>query len=1177
MRLCAGVIAQLMYLCRANGTHKNTIVESIIKSVDPIFASEYQVGSSDVNRLFNCKSGSGSGSKSHNSGGKHFTNLVKIAPTADYDVVCNSMASGLVNVLDIDKKELLVLALLDIVRRDSVISDEKAKSFEHYVKTSKQSLLEKDIFVLSELMAGLFLYALAATDNTVGRGCDLQECDVAKALADAYKHRSKIDEYKPEYNAAIHNAIDACGKDCVLCLDDRYLNSFTSQKNEICVYYSTDDLPGNSTDDNSTFNFNSVVSTAVSEDDKTAILKRFSVCFEKCVLEMSDRLPGLSRAATKLNTFGWIKKLMQGLEPDVVGMLDETLTEVVCLATALRSYILENRYNKINADEMKELDSLLHPEITIAQTKLPTEVLIALSQTDTFEQFSRISNNAFFRGSDGEKTVISFAALSIFFTNLYLILSRYANEYKDLIRFKTNVNLNLEDFGNHIPPHHISIEPDLNKRRIDVCMLCDEAVSHKAAVLFVNEFERALSSFEDVFSYIGFKVYYIRAKIRAFGSDNVSNHNFEAYTPTLMPLLAGGHLYGTNLVFIRELVQNAIDSVSTRLFMDGKTFSPDINVGIEVSDNADYITSLTVKDFGLGMSRTDIERYLTSIGRSFYTASDFKKLNIDYKPISSFGIGFLSCFLVCKNISIRSHKQDGSDESCELSIPNIEGCFFVENSTEPFPIGTEVRVEVDDNDREREVSLAALMDFADSHFLDVRFDINLSWDKRGFSLLDLNDKDGNQFNTFNSDIKELAKNNIQKPPCRFAFVNGGILAESEKVRAFRLDWWNRYLREKLEGIELREVRDRDNVFSHTICKHAIRKVGKDFFIFIPFDENGTVFPTDCDTIESTYDYPYGIFITDVPFAGLKLRTENNGVLPCSGRLVFLNAGILIDEAELKPLFGQEMRIYSQETETAYNNVIINLPPNWVELNVARDRIIALSTNVDKRLLLKGIAKSALTALFRLMRQETGFSLINIQEAATFIEVICSELNNNKTTEDMEMLVALKKLKFLQRMELTDIGVRFFLTEDNGDSTDTREFFERHNDRRFNVIPSGSYKLISPDFFREFEIQLGKKRIESLDEFDDKLADKFNVPISIRQRLNHNLTLVMFAAYILLFPEARIEGKYAKANHSRLALEWQLIKKFTTTAFIDDKCSEIVTFAEITEFLIGMNPQTEGSL
>ena len=126
-------------------------------------------------------------------------------------------------------------------------------------------------------------------------------------------------------------------------------------------------------------------------------------------------------------------------------------------------------------------------------------------------------------------------------------------------------------------------------------------------------------------------------------------------------------------------------------------------------------------------------------------------------------------------------------------------------------------------------------------------------------------------------------------------------------------------------------------FSELVIKrHTSRAVGSRFFLFLPVEGNGDIPNQRFDTVESTYNYPYGMFITDLPAASMKIRSASNGIRTYSGTLRVLNAGILVDEGRIEPIFGQEMNIYQKETETAYNNVIINFPPDWIELNVARE-------------------------------------------------------------------------------------------------------------------------------------------------------------------------------------------------------------------------------------------------
>ena len=882
--------------------------------------------------------------------------------------------------------------------------------------------------------------------------------------------------------------------------------------------------------------------------------------------KLKDTSSGLFLIAESNSLFLWLDKVFTGMG-DLTGyILWQNATEQLCFVYYLTSSLrccVDSSFAEGRTCDLAEYTDILDG----MNLGIRTDAFLSLITNSSLEELAKQSNEMFYRFDEKIRAVISFATLSIFFTDLYLILSRYADSYHDMIKYKTNAKLDISNFSKYIPPQHININVDLNKRRVDVSMICSDADSHKAAALFVNEFERAISGFEDVFSHIGFQVYYVRARIMAFDSDNVSNHNFEAYTPTLMPLLAGGHLYPTNYVFARELVQNAIDSVVIRETMGGTLYSGDIKIQLALSGEKDSISTFTITDNGIGMGRIEIERYLTSIGRSFYTANDFKKLKIAYKPIGTFGIGFLTCFLVSNSISIRTHKKDVADESCELSIPNIEGCFFVEKSSSNFDIGTEVLININYKSKDA-ISLTTLIEYLDSHFLDIRYDINIAWDKLGIGIqtLYLNEQ---TFDIRNTEIEGLVRSQIKKAPSTYGFTSKGIIVERGKARTFCCDWWNKYFgKDKLGGIILREGNEMIKCFS--IQKHKTRTIGDKFFIFIPLGEDGTVPQVLCNTIESTYQFPYGIFITDVPVAGTIIMNENNGRSPCSGRLVFMNAGILIDEAELKPLFGFDMRIYSQNTETAYNNVFINLPPNWVELNVARDRIISLSDSINKRTILRGIAESVLASIDRLFESGTPISLINIQELSKFIELICTELNDNENERDKQILTNLKKLKFWLKIQFQKNGIEYRVKTDEGESRDVQTLFSENEKTRDEAIPAELREAfldkVTNDFFREFEVQFSKKRIESIAAFDEALAERFKVSFEAMQKLSNNLTFILLSLYLLLYPKERAQEKYAKVAHTWIAMEWQLIKKNTTTEFQELKSTNFVSYDELAKFI-----------
>ena len=84
-----------------------------------------------------------------------------MAPRANRDDVIRKFGEDVISLLNEDKKLQAVLALLDIIEKDTVLDDDssegKKMSFEKYVGTTKNALLTQSEYVLSDLLAGIFL------------------------------------------------------------------------------------------------------------------------------------------------------------------------------------------------------------------------------------------------------------------------------------------------------------------------------------------------------------------------------------------------------------------------------------------------------------------------------------------------------------------------------------------------------------------------------------------------------------------------------------------------------------------------------------------------------------------------------------------------------------------------------------------------------------------------------------------------------------------------------------------------------------------------------------------------------------------------------------------------------------------------------------------------------------
>ena len=294
--------------------------------------------------------------------------------------------------------------------------------------------------------------------------------------------------------------------------------------------------------------------------------------------------------------------------------------------------------------------------------------------------------------SQQAKYILSFSMISIFITDIYLMLRYYAGSfYNKYIKYKVNIKLDETEFHQNVPVQKIMIHSDADRRSAFIDLRCNSATSHKLAVLFVKEFELIISKFEDYFKNVGLKLYYVTPKIEKSNMTNaIDNYNFEAYIPTLIPLLTGDNIYAKKEVFARELIQNSIDAILVRASANND-FDHTIYITIGQSQEQKFFK---IKDFGTGMDRFKIERYFTSIGRSFYSGDEYRDLEIDYKPISNFGIGFLSAFMICREIDVRTKYYLDEQEGLRLHIPNYDGCFFIEKD-DTLDIGTEITLYID--------------------------------------------------------------------------------------------------------------------------------------------------------------------------------------------------------------------------------------------------------------------------------------------------------------------------------------------------------------------------------------------------------------------------------------------------------------------------------------------------
>ncbi len=124
--------------------------------------------------------------------------------------------------------------------------------------------------------------------------------------------------------------------------------------------------------------------------------------------------------------------------------------------------------------------------------------------------------------------------------------------------------------------------------------------------------------------------------------------------------ILSNHLYSSPEVFVRELLQNAVDAIAARRKTEQ---CGDCAVTLTLSQTPQGAPELTFADSGTGLTEAEIHRFLAVIGQSSKHDIESGRSSGDY--IGRFGIGLLSCFLVSDCIRVQTCSVKAPEQSLE--------------------------------------------------------------------------------------------------------------------------------------------------------------------------------------------------------------------------------------------------------------------------------------------------------------------------------------------------------------------------------------------------------------------------------------------------------------------------------------------------------------------------------
>ncbi|MFJ9809512.1 HSP90 family protein [Streptomyces sp. NPDC101158] len=122
-------------------------------------------------------------------------------------------------------------------------------------------------------------------------------------------------------------------------------------------------------------------------------------------------------------------------------------------------------------------------------------------------------------------------------------------------------------------------------------------------------------------------------------------HTFQVDLRGLVDLLSH-HLYSSPRVFLRELLQNAVDALTER-----RAHQPDAPAQVRIHADG---TSLRITDTGIGLTETEVHTLLATIGRSSKRDAAHGLETARTGFLGRFGIGLLACFVVAREIRVVS-------------------------------------------------------------------------------------------------------------------------------------------------------------------------------------------------------------------------------------------------------------------------------------------------------------------------------------------------------------------------------------------------------------------------------------------------------------------------------------------------------------------------------------------
>lgn len=225
---------------------------------------------------------------------------------------------------------------------------------------------------------------------------------------------------------------------------------------------------------------------------------------------------------------------------------------------------------------------------------------------------------------------------------------------------------------------------------------CYDANIHRAILAYIDVIEMSIYDVNKEIDTL-YESYYLNLSDKVRNRISTPGFKFSNITldidyNAITKLLMGKNIYGDNRIGLREIIQNSIDAclVKKEIFDNNRQFGDDDyvpKIDIIIDKENDLVV---IRDNGLGMDIDTIYSYFINIGKSYYKSDDYLFKGLEYKPIGTFGIGFLACFMLSDEVKVETCKYNSGNEKITFEMMKQSKYITLSSSKESMFEGTKI-------------------------------------------------------------------------------------------------------------------------------------------------------------------------------------------------------------------------------------------------------------------------------------------------------------------------------------------------------------------------------------------------------------------------------------------------------------------------------------------------------